>query len=198
MTRTTLAQLAGCELTRRWENDARKHVKHRWLTDCRSLSDYINNPIAAGCEDKRLEIDLEQFRQGIWEYPDGTPKDFKTEDDCDKCDWVDTSTMLADCLTKMAKTKVDKETQFRFIKFLQDGVLDFEPTSEAKMKKLYQSAARKKAKVITNAKAKVTTKEEKATAVEPGLYSNLLIMIFDAVQMALAAVYSCKYHGRIV
>jgi hypothetical protein len=34
----------------------------------------------------------------------------------------------------------------RFIKFLQNGELSFEPTPEAQMKKIYQQAQRQKAK----------------------------------------------------
>ena len=63
--RAVLTQISGYRLSKNWENDSRKHFLHRWMTDCRSVCDYINNPIAAGCEDKRLEIDLEQLRQDM-------------------------------------------------------------------------------------------------------------------------------------
>ena len=122
-------------------------------------NDYLNNPIAAGCEDKRLEIDLEQLRQDIWEFPDGTPKDFKEEDERDRCIWIDTSVMLADCLTKWSKSKVDKTNKQKFIQFLQDGVLNFEQDAEAKMQKIYQSAQRRKAKDKKNASSEITDAE---------------------------------------
>ena len=67
-----------------------------WLTDCQSLHDYIVNPIAAGCEDKRLEIDLEGLRESLWEHADGSIKDSIDEDQHDKPRWVDTSVMIFD------------------------------------------------------------------------------------------------------
>ena len=40
-----------------WEANCAKTMKHVWMTDCQSLHDYLVNPAAAGCEDKRLEVD---------------------------------------------------------------------------------------------------------------------------------------------
>ena len=34
------------------------------LTDCQSLHDYLVNPVSSGCEDKRLEIDLDGATRG--------------------------------------------------------------------------------------------------------------------------------------
>ena len=70
------------------------------MTDCRSLHDYLVNPVAQGSEDKRLEIDLENLRENLWEHPSGRPKDEITEDQNDKPLWIDASTMLCDPLTK--------------------------------------------------------------------------------------------------
>jgi len=133
--RCALTQASGIQLRRRWEDDASRRIRHKWITECKSLFDYLTNAIAAGCEDKRLEIDLERLRQDIWEFPDGTPKDFKEEDERDRCIWIDTTVMLADCLTKWSKSKVDKTNKQKFIQFLQDGILNFEQDAEAKMQK---------------------------------------------------------------
>ena len=48
-----------------WESTCAKAKRHVWLTDCQSLHDYVVNPVAAGTEDKRLEIDLEGLREYI-------------------------------------------------------------------------------------------------------------------------------------
>ena len=71
-----------------WEENCASTIKHLWMTDCESLHSYINNPSAAGTEDKRLEIDLQGLREYIWEYPDGSLKDYITEDqhDCHSSD----------------------------------------------------------------------------------------------------------------
>ena len=45
-----------------WEESCAEAIRHVWMTDCQSLHDYVVNPVAAGCEDKRLEIDLEGLR----------------------------------------------------------------------------------------------------------------------------------------
>ena len=82
---------------------AAEPIRHLWLTDCESLYSYLTNPVNNGTEDKRLEIDLEDLRQMLWEDPKGRPKDDLTEQQVDKIRWIDTSTMLADPLTKLMK-----------------------------------------------------------------------------------------------
>ena len=144
--RATLAEISGKTLGRKWEAVARQQCQHLWLSDCKSFVDYVNAPIAAGTEDKRLEIDLEQVRQFLWEYDDGSIKDFLHEDQRDKCRWIDTATMLADCLTKVTKSKLDRSNRDRLIQFCQTGVLDFETPPEAQMKKVMQQAQRQRAK----------------------------------------------------
>ena len=93
----------------------------------------------------RLEIDLELVRQDLWEYPDGSVKDFLYEDERDRVRWIDTSTMLADCLSKRPTLKQDKENRQRFSDFMQSGSLSLVATAEAQMKKVYQQATRQKA-----------------------------------------------------
>ena len=115
------------------------------MTDCKSFAEYVNNPVAAGREDKRLEIDLELFRQDLWDYPDGSVNDFLSEDERDRVRWIDTSTMLADCLTKWPNLKQDNENRQRFTDFMQSGSLSLVATAEAQMKKVHQQATRQKA-----------------------------------------------------
>ena len=124
-----------------WESNCAKAKKHLWLTDCQSLRDYCVNPTAAAPEDKRLEIDLEGLREYLWEYPDGSLKDYVTEDEHDRIRWIDTSTMLCDPLTKAGgKTFAD-----RLINCMQSGDLDLTPTVESQMRKMKQKKGREAA-----------------------------------------------------
>ena len=84
------------------------------------------NPIAASAEDKRLEIDFEDLRQILWKNQDGNPKDDLLTDQSDKVRWIDTSTMLADPLTKLMKGE-------RLETALSECVLDLEPTAASQM-----------------------------------------------------------------
>ena len=95
-------------------------------------------PSAAGCEDKRLEIDLEGLREYIREYPDGTLRDCTHEDQHDKIRWIDTSTMICDPLTKAGGPNFAQ----RLIETMQTGQLDLEATSESQIKKMKQQKIR--------------------------------------------------------
>ena len=95
----------------------------------------MKNPASAGCEDKRLEVDLEGLRQLLWENRDGSLKEQLEDNQQDKVRWIDTSTMIADPVTKLMKPT-------RLIKCLQSGVLSLEPTKEAQMSKLMKKAQR--------------------------------------------------------
>ena len=108
------------------------------MTDCQSLHDYVNNPVAAGTEDKRLEIDLEGLREYIWEFPDGSIKDYITENQQDKIRWIDTSIMLCDPLTKSGS----KGFADRLIKTMQTGHMTLEATEESQLRKLRQQKLR--------------------------------------------------------
>ena len=89
----------------------------------------LKNPSSAGCEDKRLEVDLESQRQYLWENPDGTLKDALEENQTDKVRWMDTSTMIADPLTKAMKPD-------RLVTTLKTGRLSLVPTAASQMSKL--------------------------------------------------------------
>lgn len=135
--RAAIADMRGVQETGDWFSSSRKTMRHLWVTDCDSLNKYCNNPIAAGCEDKRLEIDLEDLRQVLWEDEHGDQKDSIEEDQQDKLIWIDTSAMLADPLTKGMKAT-------RMLEALKSGVLDFEATDEAKMQKMLKQKQRAK------------------------------------------------------
>ena len=138
--RTIIADLRGMiEEGGKWLEQSRYVMPHLWLTDCESLHSYLVNPIAANAEDKRLEIDLEDLRQSLWEDSDGNPKDDMSQEQSDKVRWIDTSTMLADPLTKLMKAE-------RLETALLDNVLDLEPTVASQMQKLMKQQQRAKTK----------------------------------------------------
>ena len=114
-----------------------KPMRHLWLTDCESLYSYLTNPVSAGTEDKRLEIDLEDLRQMLWEDLNGRPKDDLTEDQVDKTRWIDTSTMLADPLTKLMKPG-------RLTEALDTCTVDLVPTAASTIAKLMKQKQRRK------------------------------------------------------
>ena len=84
-----------------------------------------------------MEIDLEDLWQCLWEDADGNPKDTMEEEQSDKVRWIDTSTMLADPLTKLMKAD-------RLEDALSTGVIDLEPTAESQMKKFMKQQQRSK------------------------------------------------------
>ena len=73
--RTGIAEMRGMRDDARRAESCANFMKHVWLTDCESLNSYLNNPVAAPVEDKRLEIDLQELRQLLWEDHYGNPKD---------------------------------------------------------------------------------------------------------------------------
>ena len=122
-----------------WEENSAATMKHLWMAACESPHSYLTNPAAAGTEDKRLEIDLEGLREYLWEYPDGTLKDYIHEDQHDPIRWIDTSTMICDPLTKSGP----KGFAQRLIDCISSGDLSLEPTVESQMRKLQQQKRRK-------------------------------------------------------
>ena len=79
---------------------------------------------------------LHWTRQIVWEDVNGQPIDSLGEGDSDKVRWIDTSTMLADPLTKNMKPD-------RLLKFLESGLLDLEPTPESLVAKMMKQKQRK-------------------------------------------------------
>ena len=90
-----------------------------------------------GTEDKRLEIDLEDLRQMLWEDSKGRPKDNLNEQQIDKVRWIDTSTMLADPLTKVMSPD-------RLVTALDRGQIDLNPTAASTIAKMMKQRQRRK------------------------------------------------------
>ena len=134
--RAALADTRG-QQTKDWERSSASCCKLVALTDCDSLNKYIKNPAPAGVDDKRLEVDLESMRQHFWEDFDGNPKDEIDENPHIRLYWIDTSTMIADPLTKHMNSE-------RLDQALASGYLDLEPTAESKAAKAAKSKQRSK------------------------------------------------------
>ena len=143
-----------------WRKSSANAIPHLWLTDCESLNSYLVNPIASGNEDSRLELDLEDLRQMLWEDELGNLRDTLSEEATDKVRWIDTSTMLADPLTKNMKP-------LRLLEFLESGIIDLEATDESKLQKMLKQKQRKSAK-----EAKTQNADEEKTDVLPTVYES--------------------------
>ena len=90
------------------------------------------------------QIDLDNIPEWIAQMKgeDGNPKDTMEEDQSDRVRWIDTSTMLADPLTKLMKAD-------RLEQALSTGIIDLEPTAESQMKRFMKQQQRSKKNVPT-------------------------------------------------
>ena len=123
------------------------------MTDCDSLYEHLIAPRFNTIENKRLAIDLMSLRQQIWER-DGERTQYVDHDSGDYPRWIDTSTMIADPLTKHMDCDRLKNT-------LATGILDLTPTEESLKTKERNRSLRKKQKEQQQA-----AKEEKLDAAE--------------------------------
>ena len=136
--RASIASMRGLFKHKDWETECSKIMDHLWLTDCQSLHDYLVNPVAAGCEDKRLEVDLQGLRENLWFDDNDNPKDAITENQHSKPRWIDTSTMICDPLTKAGTFRFAD----RLVSTMETGVLDLRATAQSQLKKLKQQKLR--------------------------------------------------------
>ena len=129
--RAALADAHGVSLRTDWECQAARFMRNVWLVDCNSLSDHLRYPTFTKCSDKRLSIDLAALRQMVWLTSDGELRDEIGSNQPDMVRWIDTSCMVADCLTKRMRSD-------RLSECLRSCWLDLLPTDESvlcKMKK---------------------------------------------------------------
>ena len=155
--RAAIAEIKNKDFNlRHWEKYARATMRHLWLTDCRSLMDKLHNPTPSAGEDKRLEIDILSLHEPLWFDREGQQKDHMEDDpEDDRIRWIDTSTMIADPLTKNGP----KGFSDRLIEAYQTGIINFLPTEESTMRKLKASKARSK-RVKASESDPVGTQEE--------------------------------------
>ena len=103
--------------------------------------DKLHNPTPSAGEDKRLEIDILSLHEPIWFDREGQQKDHMSDEpEDDRIRWIDTSTMLADPLTKCGS----KGFCDRLVASYQAGTINFQPTEESIMRKMKASKARQK------------------------------------------------------
>ncbi len=135
---TAIADARGLLDIKRWEETPSNHMSHVWATDCESLYEHLISPEMNSVDNKRLAIDINALRQLVWER-DGERTHIvdSTSGDCPR--WIDTSTMIADPLTKA--TACD-----RMMAVLGTGVLDLQPTPESLAMKARNRESRQKAR----------------------------------------------------
>ena len=124
-----------------WEAASAKAMTHLWLSDCESLVSHLKNPKSERLENVRLSIDIQGLKQVLWSKPDGTefdelPPEAMAEN---AVRWIDTSSMVVDCLTKKMSPEV-------LLKLTKTGVLELKPTVESQMLKLKKQKHRKEAR----------------------------------------------------
>ena len=93
-------------------------------------------------DNKRLAIDLMALRQLVWER-NGERTQYVDHDYGDYPRWIDTSTMIADPLTKVMNSD-------RLDTTLSTGLFDLQPTPESLMIKEKNRQLRKKTKALNN------------------------------------------------
>lgn len=111
------------------------------FTDCISLEAHLHQAGAGTAGDKRLAIDVSYLRQVLWrrcgeENGDPLNGDHVPKDTTSHAIWVETKTMLADCLTK--KMKCDQME-----KLLRDGSLAFMTWTKRTARKPWPDPAEK-------------------------------------------------------
>ena len=113
-------------------------MSHAWFTDSESLCEHLVSPGMNSVDNKRLAIDLSALRQLVWER-DGERTQIVDSTRGDYPRWIDTSTMIADPLTKVMAGD-------RMMAALGTGVLDLQPTPESLAIQARNFESRQKAK----------------------------------------------------
>ena len=150
--RAGIVDMRGKLDLKNWEDSSAAHMGHCWMTDCDSLFEHLVTSKMNSVENKRLGIDLMALRQLVWERG-GERTQYIDHDSGDYPRWIDTSTMVADPLTKAMSAD-------RLGTMLQTGVLDLTPTPESlfikEKNKVVRKNAREKKKKPTTAQTTPT------------------------------------------
>ena len=133
--RAAIVDMKGKLDMKNWEETASAEMGHCWMTDCDSLYEHLMSQKFNTIENKRLAIDVMGLRQQIWER--SGERTLEIDHSCgDYPRWIDTSTMIADPLTKAMSCD-------RLSATLKMGVFDMRPTPESLMVKAKNRASRK-------------------------------------------------------
>ena len=133
--RATIADCCNQLDLRNWEESSRKFMKHLWLTDCKSLQEHLCAATLTKTSDKRLSVDLAALRQLIWEK-DGEESEEITDEHPDQIQWIDTSIMLVDSLTKDMNTNYLRSV-------MKEGSWSTKATAESEVTKMAKQKWRK-------------------------------------------------------
>ena len=138
---------------KRWESTAAEHMLAVWFTDCDSTVQACIEPVLGKIQDKRLSIEISSLRQSVWRRKGQRVGQSSIEDDLPVIDeatdiirWIDTDTMLADCLTKVmdaSKLMATLESNFWDIK------QPIESLRKKRLKQAQRQAARKGEKQLS-------------------------------------------------
>ena len=136
--RAAIVDMKGKLDMKNWEESASSEMGHCWMTDCDSLYEHLMSQRFNSVENKRLAIDLMGLRQQIWER--SGERTLEIDHSCgDYPRWIDTSTMIADPLTKAMTCE-------RLSSTMMTGVFDMRPTPESLMIKAKNRVSRNKNK----------------------------------------------------
>ena len=86
-----------------WHDQTRRKIPHLLLTDCRSLHDHLNADVPAKVSDKKFQIELNAMMQSLLEDSGAVRSTDVFLEGGDPFRWIETSTMIADALTKSTK-----------------------------------------------------------------------------------------------
>ena len=121
--RAAIVDMRGRLNLKDWEQSSSSQMGHVWFTDCDSLYEHLISPKNNSVDNKRLAIDLMALRQYVWER-NGERSQYIEHSCGDYPRWIDTSTMIADPLTKSMDPT-------RLVNALMTGKLDLRPTPES-------------------------------------------------------------------
>jgi hypothetical protein len=125
----------------KWESESAAWMPLVWFTDCRSCYDTLQKPVSKSV-DKRLGMELASLRQHLWrqrgsEMPDPRSLEDRPLEPTDIVRWVDTSVMVADCLTKAMREEF-------LLRVLESNLWDFAQPESAREVKLRKQQQRSK------------------------------------------------------
>ena len=156
-----------------WEQSSSSQMGHVWFTDCDSLYEHLISPKNNSVDNKRLAIDLMALRQYVWER-NGERSQYIEHSCGDYPRWIDTSTMIADPLTKSMDPT-------RLVDTLMTGKLDLRPTPESLAIKAKNRQLRKNKKEnekrAQEVKQKVVDEEQERQEIRKNIEEKKIVAI---------------------
>ena len=171
--RAAVVDMRGKLNLKDWEQSSSSQMGHVWFTDCDSLYEHLISPKNNSVDNKRLAIDLMALRQYVWER-NGERSQYIEHSCGDYPRWIDTSTMIADPLTKSMDPT-------RLVETLMTGKLDLRPTPESLAIKAKNRQLRKNKKEnekrAQEVKQKVVDEEQERQEIRKNLEEKKIVAI---------------------